>query len=205
MSGRMSLCGMIFLLLTLISCTQPSNVGVYDGLDLRSQAQELESSVHWAQELESSVLTETVGGADGIIKSISSDSSIIFASGKEKEYEPVYPEIEGFSILNTSMLPETARIVLENFCNAIINGTSADACFARNSIYVLVVFRYDLAKYNAGKFSEYILGEPFSSPTIIQCPVRFLKKDGTPMDFAVYLKPDDMCRICAIEYLKGGQ
>ena len=106
--------------------------------------------------------------------------------------------------MNTSMLPERARTVLETFCNAIINGTSADACFARDSIYVLVVFRYDLAKYNAGKFKQYILGEPFSNPSIIQCPVRFLRADGTPIDFAVYLKPDDMCRICAIEYLKGG-
>lgn len=196
---------MIFLFLTFVSCTQPSNLGAYDGTDLRSQALALENGVHWAQELESSVLTTNVAAADGIIKSLQSDTSIIYASGKEDDYEPIYPEIEGFSILNTSMLPETARAVLENFCNAIINGTSADACFARDSIYVLLIFRYDIAKYNAGKFSEYILGEPFANLSIIQCPVRFLRKDGTFMDFVVYLKPEDMCRICAIEYIKGGK
>ena len=50
----------------------------------------------------------------------------ILVSKNEENYLKIYPEIPGFTYLDTSMLPDDALEVLDNFCSAIIEEAESE-------------------------------------------------------------------------------
>lgn len=174
----------------LASCSHSQLDSEFDMLTLRKESEEMASSIKWEQEIESSVLLKKITGADGLVKSLAANPQFIFASGAESEYEPVYPQIAGFASLDMTLCPDSARRLLDEFCSLIASGKNAEHCMAGGCLYSLVLFKYDLTSLGYSTFSSYILGEPFVSPEIIQCPVRFLTKDDFNLDVCLYLKED---------------
>ncbi len=178
------------LTLFFSSCSHNSLDSEFEMYTLRKESEELGASIKWEQEIESSVMNSRLIGADGIVKSLAGNPQYIFASGAEDEYDPIYPMIEGFASLDMRNCPEAARRTLDEFCTAIASAKNAEYYMAQGCMYSLVLFKYDLGNLGYSTFSSYILGEPFVSQEIMQCPVRFLTKDDFTLDVLLYLKED---------------
>ena len=172
----------------------------YTDVTLRQTIGQIAQKIYWTPDIDGSILSSKVSGADGIAAAMVPNPSNIFASGAEQLYEPVYPDIAGFALLNTSSLGEAALANLKGFCNAVVEKKSADSFMDSESIYALVIFNYDINRENK-KFSSYILGEPFNNGPVIQCPVRFMEEDGGFQDSMVYLSPDRSYKITALEFV----
>ena len=163
-----------YCIVAVTACSNPNNGNESENnTTLRYTADVIVNNTQWTAELETKVLTTPVNGADGIEKSITAAPDNVFASGSEELYEPLYPEIPGFSRLNTSSLDVGALQLLDGFCSAITANSDADNFMAKGDLYSLVLFLYDLDETNGPLFKSYILGEPFKSDEIFQCPVRF--------------------------------
>ena len=190
-----------------LSCTQ-NTVSASEGYEtLKEEAVQKESLLTWTQELEGTILTEKIQGADGLEKSLASSGSNIFASGSEAEYPPIYPQIEGFSSLDISAMEDSVRTLLKGFCNSIISKSDSDSFFKKDSLYTLVLFRYDLSfQYNTSypAFKGFILGEPFINENVYQCPIRFTEKSGKHTDVCAYLeKEGGVYKISALTITSG--
>ena len=172
------------------SCSHNSSYSDFDMNTLRKESDKLSSEIKWEQDIESSILLKKISGADGFVKSLAGNPQFVFASGAEAEYDPIYPQIDGFASLDLSNCPEAAKRVLDEFCNATAAARNAESCMASGCMYSLVLFKYDLKNLGYSTFDSYILGEPFVSPEILQCPVRFLKGQDIMLDVLLYLKED---------------
>ncbi|MBR6193570.1 MAG: hypothetical protein IKQ66_05355 [Treponema sp.] len=193
---------LVYTALFFFSCS----VGIeayqdYTDVTLRQTIGQIAQRTYWTHDVDGSILSSKIVGADGVSQMFTASPSCIFASGAESLYPPVYPDIEGFAVLNTSGLNSSAMANLSGFCNAIVEKKSADTFMDRDSIYSLVIFNYDINR-EGKKFTSFILGEPSNSGPIIQCPVRFLEKDGF-QDVFVYLSPDRSYKIISLEFVAG--
>ncbi|MBQ1832469.1 MAG: hypothetical protein II114_01705 [Treponema sp.] len=167
---------------------------------IRKTVMQISEKTYWTRDIDGSILSGSTFGAEGISRSITANPMNAFASGAEDLYEPVYPSLKNFPVLNTSALNDAARSNLTGFCNAVVERKSADYFMDPSSIYSLVIFNYDMNREKA-RFSSFVLGEPFISDTIVQCPVRFFQKDGAYKDVSVYLSPEKSFKIISLEFL----
>ena len=172
------------------SCSHGSLDTDFEMYTLRKESDDLNSSIKWEHEIESSILLQKISGADGLVKSLAGSPQYVFASGAEDDYDPIYPQIVGFATLDMRNCPEEAKNVLDGFCTAIASSRNAESFMAQGCMYSLVLFKYDLGSLGYSTFNSYILGEPFVSPEILQCPVRFLKGEDFTLDVLIYLKED---------------
>jgi hypothetical protein len=173
----------------LLSCSNPnSGTAVDTDGTLRSTADAIANSTEWSPELEPDLLTGKVTGADGVETTLVAGPENIFASGNEKSYEPLYPSIPGFALLDTSSLDGATLQTLDGFCTAITTGVDADSFMAKDHLYSLVLFLYDLNQTDGPVFSSYVLGQPFKGDDdTFQCPVRFYY-DSSKMPLAEQIK-----------------
>lgn len=173
------------MLLFVTSCSNVNNAVVdTESGTLRYTADKLDKTTTWTSELEGDRLTKKVESADGIDKTVEVDPSMIFASGNEQAYQPIYPAIPDFAVLNTSTLDESAITLLDGFCTAITKNVDADSFMAKNHLYSLVLFQYDLNQGDKPLFSSYVIGEPFVTENAIQCPIRFYYDDSQKLAVA---------------------
>lgn len=176
---------LIFILFAVISCSNPNTEFFEEDLiTLKEQTENLKVTVLWTDELEANRLLEKIESIQGIDKDLPGTTENIVFSKYEDNLYPVYPEVPGFSIINTSLLEPAALSVLNEFCNSIINKESVENLFCKDTLYSLVVFLYDLEENGNPEFSSYLIGEPyFNSRDDIQCPARiFYKKDEYAFD-----------------------
>ncbi len=195
-----------FIILLLSSCSRPSSVYRNESETLRSQLLRKEIAETWSQELESSILTQKIEVPGGIERGMNVSPKVLAASRPDAETKPLYPEIEGFAVLDVSALPEQALSVLHSFCTAIKNASDADPYMVRSSIYSLFLFRTELMEYFGFTpvFASYTLGQPFISDTVCQCPVRFTRKNGKFIDVYVYLDRTSSWKVKSIEGMQQG-
>ena len=165
---------LIFILLLSVSCSNPNTVILEDNtLNLKKVAIEYRNSISFTEELEKDRLKQKIPSVEGMEKGIKVTPFNILVSKNEENYLKIYPEIPGFTYLDTSMLPDDALEVLDNFCSAIIEEAESETYVNPNAMYTLVLFLYDLEQTKA-KFSSYVAGQPFSEDgTYFECPVRF--------------------------------
>lgn len=193
--------GLFFGLTLFVSCSSGEYVFTNEqDITLKNVTEKISSNIRWTKELDSSVVAERIIGAEGIDSSVLVSPSNVFASGAEEEFAPVYPRLPDFALLNTSMLNDSARQVLEGFCNSIISKSPADSYMDSSSIYSLVLFNYDMNR-EGKKFLRYVLGEPMDLGTLVECPVRFIEKDNGFQDALFYLNSEKSYKISAIEYV----
>lgn len=196
-----------FLLIFATSCSNEQSVWTFDTDTLRTEASTLEEHTPWTGELESSLLSGKLSSStEGISKNITLSPALIFASGAEDSYTPIYPALEGFATLNTSLLPQEALATLDGFCKALINDAVDESFLARDALFEYVLFAYDMKKHldATSALKKYILGEPFVSEDFIQCPVRFYRQNERTMDIVVYMTAHEGgWKICKLHFKKG--
>ncbi|MCR5764266.1 MAG: hypothetical protein K6G00_12875 [Treponema sp.] len=169
---------------------------------LRDEAVILESRLSWADELpekpEEYVLLEQDVGSDPVLVILNQETA-----GKSDQEHAHYPSLPDFTVLDTSAYEESQKSVIENFCTAIIQRTSADSYIMSGYMHAMVLFRYNLEKEGVSleNIEDYVLGKPFINEKECQCPVRFYLDDETYIDVNLYIvKAGQNWKIHQIEY-----
>lgn len=170
----------------LVSCANSSSaiVADYNAETLRSRAENKENSTLWTRELESMRLAEDIThapDADSSVKLTPSAAAVCTYSAK-----PLYPQLEGFGSLDTSLLSQDVRNVLDSFCRAVSAEQPVDTLMAKDSLYSAVLFQDDLKGVWKERFNEdfpekadglelftrTLYGEPFIDSGMYDIPVR---------------------------------
>ena len=189
---------------------------------LKSQVENRQKEITWTKELEANRLSSSLQYKNQIINNnISITRNLL--NVVQNVNLPVYPELSGFSSLDTSLLPKSVRDNVESFCLAFSKNPfkGAESYFNSDYLFNFVFFRNDLitlwktnfgtdfpltqeddsegeAENNLQLFDKWIFGQPFLGEEIIQLPVRFYCKDGT-IDVKIYinrLKSNTINQIC---------
>ena len=159
-----------------------------------------ERRIDWENELEPFALkrnTEKLGGMESDVDLIPQT----YALSALKRGDPVYPFIEGFGSLDTSSLTQDAKAVLDGFCNAFLDGNSAESYIDAEKKYALVFFLSDIKlffKAEKNIFNGRIYGTPFIKDETFGVPVRFTGKDVL-LDVFIYLNRNSDWKINQIQ------
>jgi hypothetical protein len=102
----------------------------------------------------------------------------VFALRGESRAETVYPQLEGFGSLNTSLLDAEKLALINAFCEAVIahNREKAESLMNPQNAFLLTVFFDDIKNVTFTK--RYIIGQPGMRGSLWQVPVRFYASGG---------------------------
>ena len=207
------------LLFTAVSCANSHTVNLSDnsGETLRSQADTKNREILWTRELESMRLVQDITHTDSMDKAVKLTLQTVVVSAVQTQ--PVYPFIDGFGSLDTSLVTQDIRTVLDTFCRSVSTGLSADVCMADGCLYSYVLFADDLksgwkssfgedipeVSENAPLFTRMIYGAPFIDDADYEIPVRFECRKGY-IDLLLYFgKTAGGYKINQIEIQKWGK
>lgn len=198
---------------------------------LRAISLQLTEQTSWTDEIESGRLTENIKSTDGIVKSIALSPLAVVSGGNEASVEAIYPYLEGFGSLDTSNLPQTIHNCVTEFCTALQNDKDADSWMSKKGLYSLGIFYQDLAKHHSPAenietqpadpkepesdsspeeeiplvFDEWIMGEPFITPTSFEVPVRCIGTDFSVDIYLFLIKEDTSWKIDQLQVQKWGE
>jgi hypothetical protein len=153
---------------------------------------------------------------DGIDKAVKLTPQTIPASGTVPA--AVYPFIDGFGSLDTSLIPQELRTALDTVCRTISSRENADQLMASGCLYSYVLFLEDFTagwketfgepvpdKQNSTDlFSEEIYGAPFINDDY-EIPVRFKCAKGYADILFCFIKNDSGYKLTQIEIEKWGR
>jgi len=202
----------VFLVLILTSafffasCSDKDEVLAESSVTLRSEAERLCSSINWTSQLDASVLTGKISGIQGSSPSVP-QNTVTFNAVLETQ-PPLYPSLPDFYDLDLSAMEESARLVLDSFCKALISGEKAEEFFEEKNLYSLAIFRYDLRMELGRNFSlhSYVAGKPGNTKNVYECPVRFYLKDDSYFDTVLYIqKTEDVWKVSQLAFRNAYQ
>lgn len=189
-----------------------------DAQTLRALAQTMAEAVPWTDELESDRLTATVSVADGVDRHVSLSPLSFLAGSAARKVPLVYPFLEGFGSLDTTLIVPDVKTVLDGFCGAVCRAEDADSFMARGCLYQLALFyrdgdlalpetspdaESDEEKPAFSFFDTYFYGQPYVTGETYEVPVRFVGKKRS-MDVLVFLlKEDDAWKIDELRILRA--
>ncbi|MBP3709847.1 MAG: hypothetical protein J6I73_05530 [Treponema sp.] len=172
-----SLCAVFSLLLA--SCADSKSFILVDTSEtLRSQSDARDADTLWTRELEAMRLFQNIEERESIEKSIPLTPFTVIAAASN--YDAVYPFLSGFGSLDTSLISQELRAVLDTFVQAILSGQSADRCMARGSLYSYVFFMNDMQagwkQFFGSDMPEYSESHPLFSTVLYGAP--FIDEQG---------------------------
>ncbi len=145
---------------------------------LRDEASSLESKVYWEKELEGDRLLRKIDKLDFVSTRLSL-SPLVLSARTFQEGEKVYPVLDGFSSLDTSLIPQALNVMLKSFCERISRNEDADSFISKDCLYTLVLFYSDFERIFGGEkiiFDNYAIGEPFLDGVHYEVPLKFFGK-----------------------------
>ena len=181
-----------------------------DEQTLRALTAERAELVPWTDELEGDRLTATITTADGIDRRVSLSPLSFIAGTDVQDVAPVYPFLDDFGSLDTTLIAHDVKDVLDGFCAALNHAENADSYMARGCLYQLALFYHDsnLVKpaeeptdapaenaenSDAGTeqvafhfFDTFFYGQPYVTGDMYEIPVRFVGTERS-MDVLVFL------------------
>ena len=160
---------------------------------LKFQADKIINETSWTEEIEGDKLSKEISVVPGILKSVKLSPAAVL-SAVHDESAQIFPYIEGFALLDSSLLPDEMQKILLDFCKAVSLGENADNYMAKNCLYSLAIFNSDFNKIaqksfkktKSGYFSSFLFGEPFIDGTNYQVPVRLCSASAF-LDLNVFL------------------
>lgn len=182
----------ILIIAFFVSCS--ASVEEYEVKDetLKSSAENFERISLWSNEIEADILKEKLPG----IKNVSSKTALLPASVAlaSVDSKSVFPNFKDSFRLDISSMDKEALKILDSFFYSFENNEDCEKYFETESLYSLVIFLHDFSEVKASALNH-VVGEPFFSDGIYQCPVRiFLKsndKKNSSADVYAYLKKID--------------
>lgn len=198
------------------SCSSDSSIDLNSGSEetLRMTFSQKNSSTIWAREIESSVLSRKINTSAYISSNLKLEPELYLAAVTEET--PVYPSLNGFGSLDSTQLVPEAKQIVEKIAENIIFWNFDESLFEKNSVFSLILFKYDVengwkekfgADFPSGeerKFSVYYCGEPFIEEDFISVPLRFKNSKGF-VDVRIFIDRSQNFKIAQILVKKWGK
>lgn len=191
---------------------------------LRYTVETLRDSVGWTEELEGGRLSKNISSYPGVSSQLRL-APLVVAAARVDDDERIFPSLEGFGSLDTTLIPGALRKMLCDFSDAFIQDRDADSFFRAGQTYSLALFYADFsrifsdvlvhddgrtadfeknedAQEEAGKdvlFNSYLFGQPFLSGTYYQVPVRYNGEKGSLTVFVYAAQFDSRWQIDQIQ------
>ncbi|MBR1911722.1 MAG: hypothetical protein IJ828_05135 [Treponema sp.] len=193
----------MLLFIAFASCSK-RNVDVHRASTLHEEAVILESRTSWANEPSVQPIEYESPNAD-----VDEDPVLILLSQEcedthgNRSASLQYPSLPNFPELDTTAFSAAQKDAITDFCRALVQNAPIDRYVMNDSLYTIVLFKYNLGKENLSvkDITDYVLGKPFINEKECQCPVRLFLNDGTHLDVNVYLaRSGQNWKIQQIEY-----
>lgn len=137
-----------FLLFSLavlfFSCSNAESGGALsdETPTLRSTAASLYDSTLWTEEIEFDRLSANVSKVEGISSKLNL-SPLIVSACIPAQNSQVFPSLDSFGSLDTSLIPPSLRKMLTTFSETLSKNKDADSFFVKDNLYSLALFYND--------------------------------------------------------------
>lgn len=155
-----------------------------------------EKDLLWTTEIESHRLSKSIKTSSSVSTSIKLTPEIVALADTKAS---IYPVLEGFASLDTSLISKELFDFLTSTCKSINEWKLSELKMDDECEFSKVLFKYDVEenwlKINSSKFpigneiklyNRWLFGEPFVTEDDIQVPVRFINKNSS-MDLLIYI------------------
>lgn len=208
---------LIFLSVLFFSCSSDSSIDLISGSDetLRMTFSERNSNVIWSREIETSVLSRKINTSAYVSSNLKLEPEAYLVSASDEA--PVYPSLEGFGSLDSTQISPEVKSAIEKFIGNIISWNFDENLVGENSIFSLVLFKYDIENgwknnfeedfpSDAEKklFSTYYYGEPFVEEESVSVPIRLKNSKGF-VDIQIFIDKTENFKISQILIKKWGK
>lgn len=157
---------LILLSVLLFSCSNVSEVSQI--VDKEATLKEIivtkESDISWTKALEEDRLIQTIYSDKNVSGQISLTPEVVaITSGNEK---PIYPELKGFTSLDTSTISSYLLSFINDFCKSVSDNiyNGPQSYFDSNFIFNYVFFKNDLIHSWKNRFDEDF---PVQDPSLV--------------------------------------
>ena len=208
---------LIFLSILFFSCSSDSSIDLISGSDetLRVTFSERNSNVIWSREIESSVLSRKINTSAYVSSTVKLEPEVYLASANDET--PVYPSLAGFGSLDSTQISPEAKSAVGKFIGNIITWNFDENLVKENSLFSLVLFKYDIENGWKANFAEdfpsdaekklfttYYYGEPFVEEESLSVPVRLKNSKGF-VDIQIFVDKTENFKVSQILIKKWGK
>ncbi|MBM7022347.1 hypothetical protein [Treponema sp. Marseille-Q4523] len=192
--------GVLVAVFFAASCSDNQAVIASDtGETLRAKAAVKDEDALWTREVEKERLVRTIETNEVLSSSVKLSPESLIASLSSSE--TVYPCIQGFASLDTTLMSSELKSALDAFVSALSRNESADASFAPENLFSYVFFLSDLKSgwkthfaldfpdAQTPLFTSSLYGSPFIDEAGAEVPVRFGFSGGF-IDVLLYFEKD---------------
>lgn len=199
------------------SCSSEAVLDLSSGSEetLKASVKKRAEDVLWTRECEGIKLTRKISNMTDVSSKLNLNPMIVLLS--DVENVPIYPAIEGFSSLDTTLFTSEVKNTVEKFSQNVISWVFDESLICENSIFTLILFKYDvetLWKENFLQdfpsddekklFTNVYYGEPFIDENSVCTPIRFMNSKGF-MDVQIIMDKTESFKICQIIIKKWGK
>lgn len=204
-------CFLLIIIFTLLlySCNKQSDT-VYEELEITPLAREVNERIRdsvWVPELESHRLVKKIDALTGVASGISLTPAAMIAFGSSSQsVKPVYPFMEGFTTIDTTVLESECLEVIDLFCDSLkkeagaVSVADVEKFYVKDMIHTYSLFRYDIS--TSGVIKSYLVGQPVYSENIFEVPVRFTTSSKILYTVLYLVNGDSQWRIQQVELYK---
>lgn len=202
----------IFLLLIFISCSANNEEIIKYNVDenLHTIVSQKNEELIWTRELESVRLLKDTKKMEGVAASVKLSKNVVIAS--ENNYPKIYPYLEGFGSLDTTLVSADLDKLLKTFASSLCFGVFDESLFNSQAVFSFVLFQNDLKNLwkelfkqdmptfpeeeqetisNSQKvFTSWIVSKPYVFDNEIQVTIRF-KKDAKYIDVMLFVSVEN--------------
>lgn len=147
-------------------------------------------NIQWTNEIEKNRLKEKIHSSLVVSKSLSLTPDVMIALEGGIPRNPIYPSIDDFGSLDISDLDYKIYDLINSFFIDLKNSKNCDFYIAKNSIFAISLFMYDLGQLSFSLNNlSWIMGKPFLDEEIIEVPIR-LNNETNSIDIHLYLKDE---------------
>ena len=134
----------IFLLLIFISCSSNNEEIIKYNVDenLHTIVSQKNEELIWTRELESVRLLKDTKKMEGVASSVKLSKNVVIAS--ENLYPKIYPYLEGFGSLDTTLVSADLDKLLKTFASSLCFGVFDESLFNSQAVFSFVLFQNDL-------------------------------------------------------------
>ncbi len=202
----------IFLLLIFISCSANNEEIIKYNVDenLHTIVTKKNEELIWTRELESVRLLKDTKKMEGVASSVKLSKNVVIAS--ENNYPKIYPYLEGFGSLDTTLVSADLNKLIESFASSLCFGIFDESLFNSQAVFSFVLFQNDLKNLwkelfkqdmpsfsaeeqetisNSQKvFTSWVVSKPYVFDNEIQVTIRF-KKESKYIDVMLFVSVDN--------------
>lgn len=202
----------IFLLLIFISCSANNEEIIKYNMDenLHTIVSQKNEELIWTRELESVRLLKDTKKMEGVASSVKLSKNVVIAS--ENLYPKIYPYLEGFGSLDTTLVSADLDKLLKTFASSLCFGVFDESLFNSQAVVSFVLFQNDLKNLwkelfkqdmptfpteeqetiaaSQKVFTSWVVSKPYVFDNEIQVTIRF-KKESKYIDVMLFVSVDN--------------